>query len=96
MPIRKNWKLIVASSFAGFTIAGALLTYLVVSYPNRNSVVLTLSNYLCPPSALTLMFIDIPATSTQWNVLWAIIALSNAALYGVIGGLIGKILSKPK
>lgn len=41
--------------------------------------------FLCPPSNLTAWYIDAPSASImQYLVLWAVIALINAGLYGTV------------
>src|SRR5262249_38040938 len=83
---------IVGSCVLGFSVAGSMRVYLVTSYPHRNPMVVAVLSYLCPPSVLTVAFIDVHGSNAQWNILWLVIAAVNAVLYGVAGWLIWKLL----
>ena len=94
--IRKSRRLILVSGVIGWLIATTLLAYLVFSYPNRNPKVEAASNYLVPTSFLTLVGLDTRPTRTEWTIVWFVIELTNAILYGLIGALIGRIVWRPR
>ena len=76
----------------GLVIAFSHVSYLAFSYPNRNPSVERVFDFLCPPSNLTAWYIDAPKASTaQYAVLWVVIAVINAGLYGRIGVLFVKL-----
>lgn len=54
-----------------------------------------MSLVLCPPSFLTIVFIDIKKPIlTDVIIVWVAIVFLNAALYGVVGAFITKYLRK--
>jgi hypothetical protein len=84
--MRGHRRLIVGLCVLGLVIAFVYVSYLTISYPNRNSRVETIFDFLCPPSNLTAWYVDAPNASTaQYGVLWVAIALINAGLYGAAG-----------
>jgi hypothetical protein len=84
--MRRYRRLIVGLCALGLVVALAYVSYLAFSYLNRNPRVERVFDFLCPPSNLTAWYIDAPNASTaQYGVLWVVIALINAGLYGAVG-----------
>jgi hypothetical protein len=95
--LKKYWKIVVAVSSSGLLIACAYATYLFATYPNRNPRVESLFDFLCPTSFLTLIYMDVPSASTaQYVVVWALVALTNAMLYGVVGVVLIRLVRLAK
>jgi hypothetical protein len=49
---------------------------------------------LCPPSRLTFVCIDVPCTTTDYAGLWAVVAILNAGIYGIVGGMLALCVSQ--
>jgi hypothetical protein len=80
------------SAMLGFAITAAFVSYQLVTDPespiSRNSAVMRLFVILCPPSLLSLPFLDAEAGSSGFYLVWAVIGLLNAALYASVRALI--------
>jgi hypothetical protein len=86
----KRWRLIVAFSTLGFVVT--FLAYLWMTYLHPSLRVENLFHKLCPPSVLTLIYIDVPGSTVDYTVTWAEAAVLNAGLYGVIGATVSILL----
>jgi len=53
------------------------------------------SAILCPPALLSIPLIDVEVGTPDYRIMWAVFAFMNAALYAVIGSVIGKLRWKP-
>jgi len=88
----KRWRTIIAFSVSGFVVTCLYVCYLWYSYPHQNLQVINIFDRLCPPFFLTLIYVDVPGTTGDHIITWAEVALLNAALYGVIGAAISRLL----
>jgi hypothetical protein len=86
----KRWKTI--ASFAGFGLIIAVLLYVQALFHDFNKPMnprdLTFgiaSFFFCPPSLLYVMCIDCEVGGSSGLVMYSIIGILNAALYGAIG-----------
>ena len=86
--LSKRWRIIAAFSVLGLLIACLNVTYLWITYPHRNPAIENVFDLLCRPSLLTIVCMDVPCTNADYAKLWAVAAILNAGVYGVIGGLI--------
>jgi len=85
---RKFW---VGFAGLGFLVAALIWTYSEVSArsPHPANVQLwTFLIVLCPPSLLSIPFIDIEPGTSEFTVMWFVIGVINAALYGTIAWLV--------
>lgn len=83
----------------GFAIAAGELAWLEFTFdPHvlRSDWQTVLLLVLCPPSFLSVAFIDIQPTTTQILELWSVVGVLNSMLYGAIGWFIGNLRRKPK
>ena len=88
----KRWRMIIAFSVLGFLVTCLYVGYLWYSYPHQNLRVINVFDRLCPPSFLTLIYLDVPGTTGDHIITWAEVAVLNAGLYGVIGAAISRLL----
>jgi hypothetical protein len=86
----KRWRIITASSVLGFVVA---LLVFWVTYLNLGLRVEKVFSTLCPPSVLTLIYMDVPGTTADYMVTWAEVALLNAGLYGAIGAIVSTLFN---
>jgi hypothetical protein len=82
----KRWRVIIAFSALGFFVAFLACLWMTFLHPSLR--VENVFYKLCPPSVLTLIYIDVPGTTVDYMVTWAVVALLNAGLYGVIGAAV--------
>jgi hypothetical protein len=87
----KRWRMIIAFSVIGFVVTCLYVGYLWYSYPHQNLHVTNIFERLCPPSFLTLIYVDVPGTTGDHIITWIEVALLNAGLYGVIGATISSM-----
>jgi hypothetical protein len=88
-----RWRLIALFCCLGLIVACLYVAYLSITYPNRSPRVASVFDVLCPPSFLTLVYLDVPsATTAQYAVVWFFIAMLNAGLYGVVAALVIKLV----
>lgn len=79
----------------GFVVTAALFTYLeATDYRPLEPLMVTVSLILCPASVLSAGFLDIGPHSVEAVLAWLFIALINGALYGLIGYVIGVVLTR--
>jgi hypothetical protein len=82
----------------GLAITAAFVSYQLVTDPqspiSRTPGLMLAFVILCPPSLLSLPFIDTEAGSDGFFLLWAIIGLLNAALYASVRALISRRFKK--
>jgi hypothetical protein len=90
--LNKRWRVIVAFSVLGFLVTCLYVLYLWLTYPHRNVRVTSIFDALCPPSFLTLIYIDVPGTTGDYAVTWAEVAVLNAGLYGFTGAALSRLL----
>lgn len=86
-----NRRLVAVLCLVGFIVTAVYVMYLAVTLPHwqqRSPNVLTLLRILCPFAFLDMMFIDMPATAWDSAVLWTIISLLNAGLFGMVGAVL--------
>jgi hypothetical protein len=88
----KRWRMIIAFSVMGFVVTCLYVGYLWYSYPHQNLQVINIFDRLCPPSFLTLIYVDVPGTTSDHIITWTEVALLNAGLYAVIGAAISRLL----
>ena len=84
----------IAFSIVGFLVACSYVFYLWLSHPHGNLRVMSIFDALCPPSRLTFVCIDVPCTTTDYARLWAVAAILNAGIYGIVGGLLALCVSQ--
>ncbi len=53
------------------------------------------SAILCPPALLSIPLIDVEVGTSDYRIMWTVFTFMNAALYAVIGSLIGKSRWQP-
>lgn len=86
------------SATLGFAITAAFVSYQLItdsqSAIGRNSSFMVLFVVLCPPSLLSLPFIDTEVGSSGFYILWGVIGLLNAALYASVRALITRRFKK--
>jgi len=87
-----HWRVIIAFSVLGIVVTCLYIAYLWFSYPHQNLRVISIFDKLCPPSFLTLIYMDVPGTTADHAVTWAEVAVLNAGLYGVIGAAVSRLL----
>jgi hypothetical protein len=91
--MRKSWKTVLIFSLVGLLIAGAVyLNSVSYDYSKPMSVtqsVLSIATFvLCPPTLLFVMCIDCEVDGRGGLIMFSIIGLLNAALYGFVGSLV--------
>ena len=88
----------IRSAVVGFVVTAAFVRYQLLTDPQspltRNPVLMVMFVVLCPPSLLSLPFIDAEVGTTDFYFLWTFIAFLNAALYASVRALIAKRLRK--
>jgi len=84
--------MIIAFSVLGFVVTCLYVGYLWYSYPHQNLRVISILDRLCPPSFLTLIYMDVRGTTIDYIITWTEVAVLNAGLYGVIGAAISRLL----
>jgi len=91
----KQPKLVIGVGALGLTITAALFAYLeFTNYSRLIPALLCTSVFLCPPSLLSILFIDAEPHSSAIVVVWAVIGIMNSALYAAIGAAIVRYLEK--
>src|SRR6266705_1308437 len=91
----RQTRLTVWLTVLGLAIGAALFGYLeFTNYSRLNPMLLSVSIVLCPPSLLSMLFMDIEPHTVEAVMGWSVIALINAALYGTIGAGVGRYLWK--
>jgi hypothetical protein len=79
----------------GLAIAAALFAYLeITNYSSMNKGLLLTAVTLCPPSLLSVLFMDAEPHTSGIAIIWLVIALINGALYSAIGAGLGRHLWK--
>ena len=91
--MRARRKPIVASAVTGFIVAAVLFAYLQLTLAWSDALLLV-SLILCPPSLLTAAFIDIHPSMAAIIIMWSVVALMNATLYGAVGAFLLGLLWK--
>ena len=75
----------------GLAIGIALFAYLeFTSYAELNPVLLVASVVFCPPSLLSMLFMDFEPHTIEAFAAWSLVALLNSALYAAIGAVVAK------
>ena len=90
---RKRRQLKTGLAVLGFVIAAAFFAYFETDpRPGSPATVWAagIAFVLCPGSLLFATWLDIEPQTTAFAIMWFVIALVNTALYGLIGGLVGK------
>ena len=88
---RMRKRLVIFSGALGVLIAAAFFFYFETDpnpQSNRAEWVGVSALFLCPASLLFVTAIDIEAGTPGFFVLWAIVTLINAVLYGGVGGIL--------
>lgn len=86
-------RLKVGFAALGLAIGAALFTYLeFTNYAQLNAVWLGVSVVFCPPSLLSMLFMDIEPHTVEAVVAWSVVGLLNSALYAAIGAVVAKYL----
>lgn len=81
-------KLLIGFAGLGFFLGVVAWTYVEVSARSlhpANMPLVTLLIALCPPSLLSIPFVDVEAGTFDFTAMWFVIAVINASLYGAIG-----------
>jgi hypothetical protein len=96
--MRKDWKIIFGFVVLGFAVTTFVVAYQVLtnSYPpsDLSMPVFVAFIILCPPSLLTVPFIDAEVGTGGFYFIWFFVGLINAALYAVVGAQILFLLKK--
>jgi hypothetical protein len=93
--MRKQMRLRIGSAALGLAIAAAIFAYLeITNYSSFGNALIVIAVILCPPSLLSLLFIDAEPHTSGIAIVWLVIALINGALYSAIGAGLGKHLWK--
>jgi len=90
----KGWSIVAAFSVLGLLIACLNVAYLWITYPHRNPTIENVFDLLCRPSLLTAVCMDVPCKNADYAQLWAVAAILNAAIYGIVGGLLALCVSR--
>jgi hypothetical protein len=91
----KQMRLRVGFGVLGLAIAAALFAYLeVTNYSSLNRALLVAAVTLCPPSLLSILFMDAKPHTIDIGIVWFVIALINGALYSAVGAGLGRYLWK--
>jgi len=95
---RRTW-LKISFSCLGLLIAGILWAYSAFShYPHainaKTAALVIILVVLCPPSLLSLPFWETEPDTVPGIVIWLVIAIINALLYGAIGGYLARRIWK--
>lgn len=88
----------VRSAVLGFAVTAAFVCYQLVtdaqSPIGRNPVLMLLFVILCPPSLLSLPFIDTEVGTNGFYILWVIVGALNGTLYACVRALVWRRLKK--
>jgi hypothetical protein len=89
----KQKQLRIGFAALGVAIAAALFAYLeITNYSSFGYALVVTAVILCPPSLISVLFIDAEPHSSGIAFVWLLIALINGALYSAIGaGLAGHL-----
>jgi hypothetical protein len=92
--LNKRQKLTISLGSLGLVLAVVLWGYseLVKSAGPLAGLVTVI---LCPPSLLSIPLIDVEVGTSGYRIMWTVFTFMNAALYAVIGSLIGKSRWQP-
>src|ERR1035441_7602613 len=71
----KRWRMIIAFSVMGFVVTCLYVGYLWYSFPHQNLQVINIFDRLCPPSFLTVIYMDVPGTTGDHIITWTEVAL---------------------
>jgi hypothetical protein len=88
----RRWRVIVSFSVLGMAIIFLGVGYLWINFPHQNLRVTRILDALCPPSVLTLIYLDVPGTTADYALTGAVVAILNAGLYGAIGAAVTRLL----
>jgi hypothetical protein len=87
--MRKDWKIIFGFAALGFAVTTFIVAYQVLtnSYPppDLSMPVFVAFIILCPPSLLTVAFIDAEVGTGGFYLIWFFVGLINSAFYAAIG-----------
>ena len=84
--MNKQPRLNIRLALIGLAVATVLFTYLeVTNYASLNSILRAVAILLCPPSLLSVLFIDVEPRTSDFAAVWLAIGVVNAALYAAIG-----------
>jgi hypothetical protein len=91
----KQTRLRIGFAALGLAIGAAIFAYLeITNYASFGKALVVIAVILCPPSLLSLLFIDAEPHTSGIAIVWLVIALINGALYSAIGAGVGKHLWK--
>jgi hypothetical protein len=93
-PNRGLRKFLIGFAGLGFLLGVVIWVYSEVSARSLHPVNIRLWTVfiaLCPPSLLSIPFIDVEPGTFDFTTMWFVIALINAGLYGVVGWLLSKL-----
>jgi hypothetical protein len=94
-----SYRIIIFGAF-GLLVALAIAAYLAMteSYPHPPHVLstplLALFLVLCPPSLLSVLFIDAEIGTSGFYFVWFFVALLNASLYAWVGATVYRHLRR--
>ena len=94
--MRSSWKTIIGFALLGLVIAAICYAYAAFYDYTKPMNALTfaigaISMILCPPQFLLVACIDCEAIGLDGFIVYSIIGILNAALYSVIGALVGRL-----
>jgi FtsH-binding integral membrane protein len=95
--LHKRPRLTIWLAVVGLIVALAFGIYFGMSPHNESRgavIAATVSFVLCPGSLLFVTFIDAEPWTNGFILMWLAVAIINAAVYGLIGRLIGRFLWK--
>jgi hypothetical protein len=91
---RNNGRLVLGSALLGLAITAVIVTYLVLTDssppPSPNLALAGVFFILCPPSLLTIPFIDAETGTGGFYFIWFFVALLNSALYAGVGAALAR------
>src|SRR5437870_5185455 len=91
----KQMRLRIGFGVLGLAIAAVIFAYLeITNYSRFSTALIVTAVALCPPSLLSLLFIDAEPHTSEIAVVWLVIALINGALYSAIGAWLGRHILK--
>ena len=76
----------------GLSITALFVVYQMLTEPgvSRDHVVMIGFVILCPPSLLSVPFVDIEVGTRAFYFMWTVIGLLNAAVYATVSALIAR------
>jgi hypothetical protein len=88
---------IAVFGLVGVMVTGAYLMYLAITVPHwqqRSPKIRALFDGLCPFGFLNAIFIDSAPSTRDSAILWIVVSILNAGLYGLIGFTVARLAKR--